>query len=246
MPEGGMYQVEGIGYDFIPRVADRTNVDKWMKIGDDEAFYYARRMIKEEGFLCGGSSGTACAAACKFIKENNIGKGKRCVFICPDNIRNYITKFINNDWMYEHSLMSEQECMEANTPKLIPNNVWGQEYTIKDLKLKPAVFLIDIMTCKEAIVCMNQSSFDQYPVKSSTGEVLGMITSTLLMSKLANKKVTGDDKISKVMTTDYRNMSKHMPLNELARVLERQAFVFVDSEYIVSNYDLLNFMTDKV
>jgi len=66
-PDGG-YQIEGIGYDFIPRVADRTLVDEWMKIGDDDAFYYARRLIKEEGFLCGGSSGTALAACMKYIK----------------------------------------------------------------------------------------------------------------------------------------------------------------------------------
>lgn len=145
------YQVEGIGYDFIPRVCDRSLVDQWMKIGDDEAFYYARRMISEEGFLCGGSSGTAMAAAMKYIKENNIGEGKRCVVICPDNIRNYITKFINNDWMYEHGFLSEQECMDANIPKLIPNEKWGQDFCIKDLQLKPALFLNDNTTCKEAI-----------------------------------------------------------------------------------------------
>ena len=128
-----MYQVEGIGYDFIPRVCDRSLVDEWVKVGDEESFYYARKLIKEEGFLCGGSSGTAMAAAMKYIKDNNIGKGKRCVVICPDNIRNYITKFINNDWMYEHNFITELECKEANEPKLIPQNVWGKEFKIKDL-----------------------------------------------------------------------------------------------------------------
>ena len=123
-PNGG-YQVEGIGYDFIPRVADRTLVDEWLKIGDPETFYYARRLIREEGFLCGGSSGTALAGAMQYIKEHNIGEGKRCVFVCPDNIRNYITKFVSNDWMYEKGFITEKECMEAATPKLIPNNVWG-------------------------------------------------------------------------------------------------------------------------
>lgn len=140
-PKGGMYQIEGIGYDFIPRVADRTLVDEWMKVGDEESFHYARRLIRDEGFLCGGSSGTAMAAAMKYIKDHDIGEGKRCVIICPDNIRNYITKFVNNDWMYEHGLMSELECMEANIPKLVPYNVWGQDYLIREINLKPAVFL---------------------------------------------------------------------------------------------------------
>ena len=114
-PEDG-YQVEGIGYDFIPRVLDRSLVDEWMKIGDPESFYYARRLIKEEGFLCGGSSGSAMAGAMKYIKDHNIGEGQRCVIVLPDNIRNYITKFINNDWMYEHGFISEKECMEAAIP----------------------------------------------------------------------------------------------------------------------------------
>lgn len=61
-PVGG-YHIEGIGYDFIPRVLDRTLIDVWMKVGDDDAFRCARRLIKEEGFLCGGSSGTALAGA---------------------------------------------------------------------------------------------------------------------------------------------------------------------------------------
>jgi len=121
------------------------------------------------------------------IKDHDIGEGKRCVIICPDNIRNYITKFVNNDWMYEHGLMSESECMEANIPKLVPHNVWGQEFLIKDINLKPAVFLKDNMTCQEAINEIKNSSYDQFPVKcNKTDALLGMVTSTLLMSKLAN------------------------------------------------------------
>ena len=46
-------QVEGIGYDFIPTVLDRSVVDKWYKCEDKESFLYTRRLIKEEGLLCG-------------------------------------------------------------------------------------------------------------------------------------------------------------------------------------------------
>lgn len=47
------FEVEGIGYDFIPTVLDRNIVDKWYKNNDREAFTMARRLIKEEGLLCG-------------------------------------------------------------------------------------------------------------------------------------------------------------------------------------------------
>jgi cystathionine beta-synthase len=101
------YKVEGIGYDFIPRVLDRQYTDKWYKVGDQEALTYARRLIREEGLFVGGSSGTALAGAMKAIEEFNIGEGKRVVVLLPDSVRNYMTKFINNDWMYENGFISE-------------------------------------------------------------------------------------------------------------------------------------------
>lgn len=50
------YEVEGIGYDFIPTVLDRSVVDVWIKTNDKEALPMARRLIKEEGLLIGKKS----------------------------------------------------------------------------------------------------------------------------------------------------------------------------------------------
>ena len=46
-------KVEGIGHDFIPTVFDRSVIDEWYKCSDQECFLYSRRLIKEEGLLCG-------------------------------------------------------------------------------------------------------------------------------------------------------------------------------------------------
>ena len=126
----GSYKVEGIGYDFIPRVLDRTLVDKWYKSDDKESFILARKLIKEEGLLVGGSSGTALYGALEAIKELNIGEGKRVVILLPDSVRNYMTKYLNNDWMYENGFITEEECVELSYSKLVPSKDWGQEYTI--------------------------------------------------------------------------------------------------------------------
>ena len=45
------YQVEGIGYDFIPTVLDRSIIDEWIKTDDRESFIMSRRLIREEGLL---------------------------------------------------------------------------------------------------------------------------------------------------------------------------------------------------
>ena len=61
--EVGTYKVEGIGYDFIPRVLDRSVVHEWVKTSDQPSFLLARRLIREEGLLVGGSSGSTMYAA---------------------------------------------------------------------------------------------------------------------------------------------------------------------------------------
>lgn len=239
------YKVEGIGYDFIPRVLDRQYVDKWVKIADPEAFEYARRLIAEEGMFVGGSSGTAMAAAVKLIKDLNIGEGKRVVVLLPDSIRNYMTKFINNDWMYENGFITEEECIKLNTSSLVENSDWGQEYTVKDLELHDATFLDSDMTVKQAIDEIQKHSFDQFPVKNSNGEIIGCVTSTHLTTRLIKRKTTLDEKLEKNVIKEYRNVSSGITLNELGRVFSRHNFAFVDNKYIVSSFDLLNFMKSK-
>lgn len=43
----GGYEIEGIGYDFIPRVLDRSVIDRWEKTMDQESFLMSRRLIRE-------------------------------------------------------------------------------------------------------------------------------------------------------------------------------------------------------
>ncbi|PVD26933.1 hypothetical protein C0Q70_12081 [Pomacea canaliculata] len=67
--DSSFYEVEGIGYDFIPTVCERKYVTKWYKSHDKESFVMARRLIREEGLLCGGSSGSAMYCALKAVKD---------------------------------------------------------------------------------------------------------------------------------------------------------------------------------
>ncbi|MGB0495568.1 MAG: cystathionine beta-synthase [Kangiellaceae bacterium] len=94
------YHVEGIGYDFIPEVLDRDLVDVWVKTNDTESFKFARQLMKDEGLLVGGSSGTAIMAMMQ--QATQLKKGQNCVVILPDGIRNYLTKFVDEGWRKEN------------------------------------------------------------------------------------------------------------------------------------------------
>ncbi len=91
------YLVEGIGYDFFPEVLDNHLVDKYVKINDRDSFLMARRLIREEGILAGGSSGSALWAALQ--EAADLPQGARCLVVFPDGIRNYMTKFVDDAWM---------------------------------------------------------------------------------------------------------------------------------------------------
>lgn len=82
-------------------------------------------------------------------------------------------------------------------------------------------------------------------MKNSEGKIVGMLTSTMLTTKLVKKKVTMNDPISKVSVKQFRNVSGTTKLHELGRVLGRHNFVFVDEKFICSHFDLLNFMKGK-
>ncbi|XP_022163172.1 cystathionine beta-synthase [Myzus persicae] len=104
-----MYDVEGIGYDFVPTVLDRSVVDEWIKTDDKHSFPMARRLAREEGLLCGGSSGSAMHVALQVAKT--MKKGQRLVVILPDGIRNYMSKFVQDEWMREkgHDLIEDEQ-----------------------------------------------------------------------------------------------------------------------------------------
>jgi cystathionine beta-synthase len=97
------YKVEGFGEDFIPSTLDLSLIDDVVVVDDAESFVWTRRLVREEGIFCGGSSGAALAGAVKAAQA--FGPERLVVVLLPDSGTRYLSKIFDDDWMREHGFM---------------------------------------------------------------------------------------------------------------------------------------------
>ncbi|WP_447968074.1 cysteine synthase A [Nitrospira sp. M1] len=67
--EPGPHRIQGIGAGFIPKVLNRTIVDKIITVTDEEAYQYTKQLAKKEGLLVGISAGANVFAAQKVAAQ---------------------------------------------------------------------------------------------------------------------------------------------------------------------------------
>jgi len=247
------YQMEGIGYDFIPRVLDRSVVDQWVKCEDRSGFRMSRRLIKEEGLMVGGSSGANLACALEVAKRMDLKEGQRMVVIMPDGVRNYMSKFLSDDWMISHNLMDEGE-IEEN----IAASSWGKKQ-VRFLDISPPCTVLPDLTCGKAVDILKAQGYDQLPVIDKTGHIHGVVTEGNLLAKITAGKVSPSDPVTSVLYRQFKTVSMSTSLAKLSKIFDRDHFALVTASHesfgekdepettthivgIVSRVDLLNFI----
>ena len=229
------YKVEGIGYDFIPDVLDRSLVDEWVKTEDRPSFLMARRLIRQEGFLCGGSSGSAMWAAKEWAKRN--GPGKRIVVILPDSIRNYMTKFLDDRWMKENGFVESQ--WETNSLGDL----------LRNLPPRKLVTASTSDTVADSVMAMKEHGVSQLPVLEG-GQLVGIVTESDLLAKLVDGRASLSSAVAEVM---FRNVKTLVASEDAGKLLEVFAAgmvgIVVDEAErllgIVTKMDLVDLLTAR-
>jgi cysteine synthase A len=85
----GLHEIQGIGAGFVPEILNIDVIDEVIRVSDEDAYYTARRLIKEEGILSGISSGANLFAAMKVAE--GLGKDKKVVVVFPDTGERYLS-----------------------------------------------------------------------------------------------------------------------------------------------------------
>jgi cystathionine beta-synthase len=229
----GSYKVEGIGYDFIPKVCDRSNVDEWVKTEDRESFLTARRLIRQEGLLCGGSSGSAVWAAIQVAQR--VGPGKRFVILLADSVRNYMTKFLDPQWMRENGFT--EQTWEQNTVGDLLRSLPRREVLTADTA----------DTVADSVLTMKERGVSQLPVLDE-GRLVGIITESDMLGKLVEGRASLSSTVAEVMFRNVRTVNEAEDAGVLTKMFgEGMVGLVVDDEQrlkgLVSKMDLVDYLT---
>lgn len=219
------YAVEGIGYDFIPQVLDRSLVDEWYKSNDADSLLMMRRLIRDEGLLCGGSSGAAVCAALHYAPR--LGPGQRCVVILPDSVRNYMTKALSDDWMTDQGYIDGDVIQPKNYLA-----TWWANRRVHEMPINTPLTITADVRCKDAIALLKREGFDMVPVLSGDGTVMGVVTEGNITKCILSGRCEPDTSIadSGVMYKTFHQFSTHSTLHALAQALDHDPFVLIVTE----------------
>ena len=227
------YKVEGIGYDFIPDVLDRGLVDEWVRSEDGPSFQTARKLIRQEGLLCGGSSGSAMWAALQVAKQR--GPGQRIVVVLPDSVRNYMTKFMDDRWMRENGF--EDQSWETSSIGEVLRRTPPHELLTAD----------GSESVRDAVGRMKDGGVSQLPVLDA-GRVVGIVTESDVLGRLLDGTARMEDRVAEVMGRKVVTLHAHEDASKLLELFANNSVgIIVEGDNqlagILTKMDLVDHLT---
>ena len=227
--EGEPYLVEGIGQDCLPDNVRFEYIDRIINVTDQDSFAFARKLSKEEGIFCGGSTGTNVWATLELAKE--LDESAIIVFIVADTGERYLTKMHSEEWLRDKRMLA-QEFRTLHDISLAK----------KDGKPKELISIKSTDKVKTAVELLNFRGFSQLPVIDD-GESVGSIREAKLMANLLEDPSLLNRPVSKVMGPGLPTLDERTELSVVKRYLSDSPAVLV-TEYgrikdIITRYDLI-------
>jgi cystathionine beta-synthase len=249
-PEGSIYtgdvypyKTEGIGEDFWPGTFDKTLVDRWVRVSDQDTFLTARRITREEGILAGVSSGTAMFAALEVAKT--LDESALVVVLLPDSGKSYLSKLYNDEWMRQNGFLQRFAHLmrvgdvirdrEAGTPQIV---VVSRSDTVRS-----------------AIDTMQRYGISQIPVvtngtAASVSDIVGSVQERTMLDRVFREPALVDATVERVMEAPFPVVQANEDVERLYAELAGgvPALLAVDDGRpvsVITKADLLEFVAHQ-
>ena len=212
-PEGSIYSgdtpksyaVEGIGMSYLPETVDMRVIDEMVRVSDRESFLMTRRIVREEGLLVGGSSGTAVVAAAKLAKT--LPADAVVVVMMPDSGRGYMSKIFNDEWMVANGFLAEDK----------RGATVGDVLRSKE-PLPPLITVQDDDVVKNALDLLRRYEISQLPVFQGT-QIVGSVNDVAVMQAVFDRSDLLHKSVREVMGRPFPALERNVEIDRAYKLL---------------------------
>jgi cystathionine beta-synthase len=229
------WQVEGIGGDSVPPVADFSRVAAAYSIPDAEAFRTCRELLAREGIIAGTSTGTLLAATLRYCRAQR-AKKRVVSFVC-DSGNKYLSKVYNDYWMLDQGFLERAHSGD-----------------LRDLIARPhaehaAVTVNATETVMAAYRRMKLYDVSQVPVMKD-GRIVGIVDEEDILLEVVANPEHFNEPVTRAMASHLVTVPVDAPVTQLMEIFKRGmvAIVMRGSEFqgLITRIDLLNWLRRKL
>jgi cystathionine beta-synthase len=231
----GSWQVEGIGEDFVPPIADLSGVTEAYSIDDKESFAVARELFHVEGVFAGSSSGTLLAAALRYCRSRTSPE-RVVTFVCDTGAK-YLSKMYDDFWMADQGLLDRATAGDL-TDLITRRFAEGAVVTTAPT---------DTLLAAHGLFKLYNVS--QLPVVED-GRIVGIVDESDVLLAVVRDAQRFTAPVASVMSTRLDTVSPDEPIARLLDIFEREhvPILVADGAFVglITRIDILNYLRRKL